>query len=190
MSLAKVEVEVKIPLKEYMSFSEAQNRLIKLLGAPKEDIIQRDTYFESPVRNFWQTDEAIRLREVKYESDQRNAELTYKGAKIGDTLKIREEISVSISSTENMKAILKKLGFSSLVTLQKRRLNWEEEDLIISLDWVNHLRAFIEIEITIPDNKVNTETNKLILSKVHELLPEWKGEEERRSYLEMLITRG
>ncbi len=182
-----VEAEIKIPLKGYFSFSDAKIRFTQILGSPREEVIQRDTYFMSPVQNFWLTDEAFRLREVQGESNHTKSEITYKGPKLGQSMKIREEISVSISNAEDMRYILKQLGFSSYITIQKKRINWVVEGLVVSLDHFDNLGSFLEIEFSSEGDEVNKGVKNLIFSKVQELIPSWAGEEERRSYLELIV---
>ncbi len=96
-----IEVEVKARLKPDTL------QMIKALGAvPIGTEHHRDIYFNSPVRDFRVSDEALRIR-VKEEG----ARLTYKGPKLDRETKSRKELTVKIDDSEAMMQILLSLGF-------------------------------------------------------------------------------
>ncbi|MHA1214049.1 MAG: class IV adenylate cyclase [Candidatus Hodarchaeales archaeon] len=185
-----MEVEIKIPLNEKYSFSKITDFLTEKYGPPKEKIVQLDQYYQTPIRNFWETDKALRLRRIIYENNQEVSELTYKGPKVGSSLKVREEFTVEISDTLQFHKILEKLGFSVFGSVKKERINWSANNISISLDNVESLGTFLEIEIQTEKSldKIDT-AKKKILSMLNEFLPEWDGLEERKSYLELLMRK-
>ncbi|MHA1973261.1 MAG: class IV adenylate cyclase [Candidatus Hodarchaeales archaeon] len=185
-----MEVEIKIPLNEKYSSLKIMNSLTKKFGSPIEKIVQIDKYFQSPIRNFWDTDEALRLRRIIYENGKETTELTYKGPKIGSSLKVREEITVSVSDTNQFHKILENLGFFAFGSVKKERINWVSENISISLDNVEGLGTFLEMEIQTEKSRVEIETaKKRIFTMLNELLPEWDRVEERKSYLELLMRK-
>ncbi|NHJ02079.1 MAG: class IV adenylate cyclase [Candidatus Heimdallarchaeota archaeon] len=185
-----MEVEIKIPLKEYfLTYSDAVFYFTETLGSPSEDLYQKDTYFQSPIHNFWQTDEAFRLRETQVSSGSEKIEMTYKGAKIGQSMKIREETTVLISNAKDLKTILHKLGFTSHIVVEKQRINWVRDNFTLSLDQVKDLGIFLELEATIPKEEIDERITDIFQKKVQEILPSWNGNEDRKSYLELLITK-
>ena len=106
-----LEVEVKayaVDLKEIEA---------KILGMGAETTWegeQVDTYYNHPERDFAKTDEALRIRKEK----KRNA-LTYKGPKVDNLSKTREEIQFSIEDPEAAGTMLERLGFSEAGVVKK-----------------------------------------------------------------------
>ena len=184
-------MEIKIPLSSKNSYKQIIKNLTKKLGEPVSQVIQKDSYFQSPIENFWETDRALRLRETIFPSKTISTELTYKGPKQGDSLKIREELNLEIKNSKNALLILERLGFHLFKTIKKSRTSWEHDLMTISFDIVEHLGQFLEIELLVEENEIDIELNqKKIISMVKNLIPEWDGKEERKSYLELLILKG
>ncbi|MFX1282353.1 MAG: class IV adenylate cyclase [Promethearchaeota archaeon] len=186
-----MEIEMKIPLKPKYSIDKIVTLLSKKFGAHSEEITQIDTYFTSPNHNFMKSDEALRLRQILTESGEEKIEITYKGPKQGKTMKIRDEITIEVSNIINAKRILLNLGFQIFTKIKKKRMNWIQNNIIISFDRVEGLGLFLEIE-TITTSEHSEEITKRkdkIIHIVREVLPNWSGEDERRSYLELLIEK-
>ena len=186
-----MEIEIKIPLGKISSTDNIISHLTKIYGAPYTDINQFDTYFQSPFQDFWVTDEALRIRKIQSKNDADVIEITYKGPKRGKTMKIREELTIKVSDSDIALEIFKKIGFYSVATVEKRRINWRlKNTIIISYDEVKDLGPFLEIE-TISSNKPEeiSSKKKLINQIANEIVPNWDGTNERRSYLELLILQ-
>mgnify|MGYP002514136781 CR=1 FL=1 len=83
-----IEVEVKAKIG---SFEEMEKRLDEIGARKTKKEFQEDIYFNSPVVDFAQTDEALRIRTTK-ENDNTNIFITYKGPKIDSKSKTRKEI--------------------------------------------------------------------------------------------------
>lgn len=181
---------MKIPLEPFFSPDNILPHLSKKLGTPYAKIIQIDTYFQSPIRDYWQSDEALRIRQIRSKEVAEKVELTYKGPKEGKTMKIREEISVEASNKENLHYILQKIGFQDVAIVKKKRFNWRRYDAIISYDIVENLGSYLEIEL-ISAGKPNrtTRSKEKVNGIVKEIIPKWTGIEERRSYLELLLIK-
>jgi adenylate cyclase class 2 len=188
-----MEIEIKIPLsKEHSDIIAAISQLNAILGQPSEEVFQSDTYFQSPVRDFSKSDEALRVRRVRSENGRNTIEMTYKGAKKGDEMKIREEITIQVSDAQTTHVILARLGFLETMTVKKHRTNWYSiEEVQVSLDRVEGLGTFLEIELLVMNLIEDVGQGK---ERIHQivktLLPNWDGTEERRSYLEMLLDTG
>ena len=173
-----IEVEVKAKITQ-------PDKIIKHLKTqakfPKE-IHQIEIYFNAPDRDFRITDEALRIR-----ISSEGPALTYKGPKIGNLIdKTREEISVNINDLQKTRIILEKLGFQEVDKVSKKRLLFQFNDLSISVDFVENLGEFIEIEgLVTTENEIEIK-RKEILEFLNEL--EVPLEDcERRSYLELLL---
>ena len=72
--------------------------------------------------------------------------LTYKGLVSEGPLKSREEWEVSTSDADTITEILRRLGFTSILTYDKRRETWRFEDCLVELDEPPHVGLFVEIE--------------------------------------------
>jgi len=181
-----IEVEVK-----FKAFDGIEEKLksagFELVGEKLEE----DVYFNSPVRDFRQTDEALRVRREYGETE--NARLTYKGKKLDSITKTREEITVDVSDSEAMKLILQKLGFKAVATVRKRRKIYRLGDVIACVDEVDNLGKFVELEIDVEDAMdAGRETG---LEKAREKIAELAKslglgsleESITSSYLEMLL---
>ncbi len=186
-----MEIELKIPLKVYFSNDSVISNISKKFGTPSEEITQIDTYFTSPIRDFWISDEALRLRHILNVSGQEKIEITYKGPKQGKSMKIREEITIEASNSNNAKKILQNLGFQVFTKIKKKRMNWRKNNFVISFDRVEDLGSFLEIETTttLESSEEITKSKEKIIHLAREIIPNWSGEDERKSYLELKIEK-
>lgn len=186
-----MEIEIKIPLEINCSSLNVITRISEKLGPPLEELIQIDTYFQNPMRNFRLSDEALRVRLIQFETGKKKVEITYKGPKQGTTMKVREEITIEVSNNKKAKKILENLGFQEVAKIRKKRINWYREGIILSLDEVEDLGSFLEIEVTTFPGQPDEITNgkKIILDLVKEIIPNWSGQDERKSYLELKLLK-
>ena len=179
------EVELKFPLPD----RERILGLLKEAGATAAaELSQCDRYFAHPSRDFAQTNEAFRIRQSGEEN-----RLTYKGPLLDKATKTRREIELSLAegaqTTEDMTAILIALGFSEVRSVKKTRvpyhLEWEGREMEVTVDDVEGLGCFLEIE-TLADDEDRIEAQDAILS----LAKHWELENsERRSYLTLLLEK-
>jgi adenylate cyclase class 2 len=178
------EVEQKFPIADA---ADGRERLRGLGAAFDSPIEQADTYFGHPARDFGQTDEALRLRQVGPENF-----VTYKGPKLDALTKTRREIEMGLESgvraSEQFAEILLALGFRRVLTVRKRRepghLTWEGQSVHIALDHIDQLGDFLELEIAADENGLPAA--KEALSKLASRLE--LASSERRSYLELLLA--
>jgi|Deesub1362A_J573_1020465.scaffolds.fasta_scaffold00105_25 adenylate cyclase class 2 len=168
-----IEVEVKVKL-DNPTITQKRIRELGFKFFKKER--QTDYYYSHPNRDFSQTDEALRVREVNG-----NFRLTYKGPKLDKVTKTREEIEISISDAKKMGTILNRLGFKEVGCVKKERITYRSEKFNIFLDDVEGLGKFIEIE-----KLEETYKPEELLEIVEELRVPIENI-ERRSYLELLL---
>jgi len=172
-----MEYEVKIRVG---SLQPLRARLASLGIRPTTNLTEKDTYFNSPTRDFRRTDEALRIRSTK-----EGTSLTYKGPKIGLAgIKAREELIVSVGPREAMEEILFRLGFTSTAVVEKIRETYRVEGTSVALDQVKGLGSFVEIEAS--PGLGEDEAVALIVRVRREL--EVHGEETTLSYLEMILA--
>ena len=194
--MIEVEIKVKISDPNLMRKKFENNGIYKL------SLNHEDTYFNMPkgLRDFRQTDEALRLRKsIEFNRDNKaktqkiNYYITYKGKKIDKTTKTREEIEVKITEIEDMKNILKFLGFREVFTVVKKR---ELYDFIFNdtriealIDYIPVLEQhFVEVEL-ITESYETVDENKEILFKFLSIFGIKKQESIRKSYLELIINK-
>lgn len=171
-----IEVEVKAKIN---SFKEIEEKLEKLGAVKSKNEFQEDIYFNSPVVDFAKTDEALRIR-----TTNNDIFITYKGPKIDKDSKTRKEIEMSIESSEKAKGIFEEIGFREVRTVRKNRQYYTYENFEISLDDIEGLDPYMEIEICLEDGKDYSEAQDKIF-KLFEKLGITEGF-ERTSYLELL----
>ncbi len=164
--MLEVEIKAKVKIKQI------QGKLNGLGARPLGEEHQRDIYFSHPCRDFKERDEALRVRRIKNEYF-----LTYKGPKLDEETKTREEIEIKVG--KGIVSLLEKLGFSKLREIEKKRSFYQWENLAISLDKVEGLGEFLEVEGTsyIDKERIFKLLKKLGISRKKLI---------RESYLEML----
>ena len=167
-----LEIEIKSACDDPVKIES----LLQELGAEfKATLLQRDTYFMHPCRDFKVTDEALRLRNENGEHT-----LHYKGPKIDAETKTREEIGLPISEPQLLLNILDRLGFKEAAVVEKHRKTYVLADIEIAIDEVTNLGSFVELEIQDAD----LEDAKSRLFELMEKLGLRKT--IRSSYLELL----
>lgn len=175
-----IEVEVKAKID---SFEEMEKKLEKIGAIKTKKEFQEDIYFNSPVVDFAKTDEALRIRTTK-ENDKTNIFITYKGPKIDSQSKTRKEIEMGIDDSKKCADIFEEIGFEKVRTVRKNRQYYEYENFEISLDDVEELDPYMEIETGLKDGEDYSEAQDEIF-KLFEKLGITDGF-ERTSYLELL----
>ncbi len=139
--------------------------------------VEEDVYFNSPVRDFRKSDEALRIRK-----DSEGIKLTYKGPKVDAETKTREEIEIRVDDYEKAMEIFDRLGFRTIRRVVKRRRIYRYEDVTICFDDVEGLGQFVEIEVKSGD----LESAKQKVFEVAKMLGFDPSNSIRESYLEML----
>jgi len=166
-----IEVEVKARAPEDIA------ERIAALGATLLVVENHhDLYFNSPLRDFRFSDEALRIR-IKEEG----ARLTYKGPKLDKTTKSRLEMTVKIDDPLQMEQILSSLGFVLSAQVRKQRTKYSCEGAVLALDEVEGLGRFVEVEAKGEGDY--EEQRQKVLSILSRL---GQHESIRSSYLELL----
>jgi len=173
-----VEVELKYKIKP-IEMQRLVKKLIQLGCKVERKSREVDVYYQHPVRDFRETDEALRLRVTG-----NKVELTYKGPRMSNRAKVREEVSVGVESFSKMDKVLRLLGFNPVAKVIKERVYYEcPNNICISLDDVQELGQFIELEYKGEldvDNAI-----EILLSFAKEL--GIKDKPIIKSYLELLL---
>jgi adenylate cyclase class 2 len=168
--------------------SPLEGKLAELGATVSEALEEVDRYFAHPARDFAATDEALRIRR-----QGQSASIAYKGPKVDPTTKTRREIELPLSPQEDAAAgwedLLSALGFTPVGDVRKRRRKatvwWEGRQVLVSLDEVDELGAFVELELIAGADQI--EPAKTCIASLADALGLADG--ERRSYLELLLER-
>lgn len=171
-----IEVEVKARISD---FKEMEVKLEKLGAVKSKTEFQEDIYFASPIADYAKTDEALRIR-----TTNNDIFITYKGPKLNSEAKTRKEVEMSIESAEKAKDIFTEIGFKPVRTVRKNRQYYNFRNFEISLDDVEGLPPYMEIEVALEDGEDYSDAQ----SKIFELFKELGITDgfERTSYMELL----
>jgi adenylate cyclase, class 2 len=174
--MLEVELKVRIP-----SLDPVREQLARKNARFSGRVHEHDIYYNAPHRNFAMTDEAVRVR---YTDD--HAVVTYKGPKIKKFgLKAREELNFAVESGTAFETMLLRLGFTKTTEVNKWRENYTLDTASISLDTVDELGTFAEIEVIAEDEGDNpTEQIGRIAKEIGV-----EGEPILQSYLELLLDK-
>ena len=171
-----IEVEVKARID---SFKEMEKNLKNIGAVKSKDEFQEDIYFASPIVDFGQTDEALRIR-----TTNRDTFITYKGPKLNEKAKTRKEVEMTIESANKARDIFEEIGFKAARTVRKNRQYYTFENFEISLDDVEGLPPYMEIEIALDESEDYTDAQKQIFELFSKL--GITDSFERTSYMELL----
>ncbi len=176
-----IEVEVKAHAPQNKGALE--EKLVEIGARRVGEEFQEDVYFNAPHRDFAQTDEALRIRKVTDESSEKIF-ITYKGAKMDEVSKTRKEVEVGVEDSYKVADIFKSLSFRPVATVRKNRTIYTLKDLVITLDEVQKVGSFVEIEKEIEEGEDTKEALDEIFATYSKI--GINDGFERRSYLELM----
>jgi adenylyl cyclase CyaB, putative len=172
-----LEIELKMKVKD---LSLIRERLLLHHATLLNKKHERDVYYNAPHRDFGMTDEALRIRFAG-----ECAVMTYKGPKIKKySMKAREELNTGVESGETCEGILQSLGFFRVAEVNKLRENFRYRGATISLDEVEGLGSYIEIEV-MESGEIKNPSE--LIEKIEKELG-IEGEPTLSSYLEMILS--
>ena len=178
------EVEQKFPVADLPTVAA---RLCGLGASARATIVQVDRYFSHPARDFAQTDEALRIRQIGEQNF-----ITYKGPKLDRVTKTRQELELPLAegatSAAQWTMLLQALGFKPVGEVRKVRqvldLTWLDSPIEIALDQVDGVGNFVELEVIADESGLDEAK-----SRIHTLATALGlSDAERRSYLELLLV--
>lgn len=163
-----------------------ERRLAELGVRWQSPVEQIDSYYRHPVRDFVQTDEALRIRRVNDSNF-----VTYKGPRLDKITKTRLEIELPLSAGDEgaagFNSLLRALGFQPVAQVRKRRrggsLMWQGREVQVALDQLPDVGSFIELEMMAEQDSLE-EAKRCIAALAAELK---LHDHERRSYLELTL---
>ncbi|MFC6835638.1 class IV adenylate cyclase [Halomarina ordinaria] len=146
---------------------------------------QADTYYDAPHRAFGETDEALRIRRETPADGEEAARITYKGPLVDGDSKTRAEFETGVDDGETMGAVLDRLGFTPVATVEKRRRVYSLDGYTVVLDEVTDLGQFVEIERECAEGAVEA-TREGVFERCRDLGLD-PDDQLRTSYLELLL---
>jgi adenylate cyclase class 2 len=135
------EVEVKVAAE----LDAVERRLDELDAELTGDVVQVDTYYDAPHRDFAETDEALRVRRETRDGET-TARITYKGPLVESESKTREEVETAVADGDDADSIFAHLGFEPAATVRKERRFYQYEGYTVTLDAVDDVGEYVEVE--------------------------------------------
>jgi adenylate cyclase, class 2 len=179
-----VEIELKLPLRNGKQVEAFLNKKAEVAYTS----FQHDMYYNAPHRDFLQDTNnvnewfRIRLAEGK-------AQINYKDWLPHDTKAKThcKEFEANVDSYEQLRQILDALNFSKLIDVKKTRKAWNYADVEVSIDLVEGLGEYIELEYKGRQTDVQLARDHLF--KVLGELGAKTGELDRRGYPYLLLQK-
>jgi adenylate cyclase class 2 len=176
------EIEVKLRT----AHEPVRERLAEFDATRIGGVVQEDTYYDAPHRSFAETDEALRLRRTRPADESTwSTEITYKGPLLDEESKSREEHETGIDDWDTADAILEQLGFDAAATVRKDRTSFSLGDCTVTLDDVEGLGEFVEVETETESESIDAPRER-VYDRVRDLGLD-PDEQLRRSYLGLLL---
>jgi len=180
IQISMIEVEVKVRIEGI----EGMEKRIKEQGAEyKGTLKQADEYFDFSDMRIFNSGGAFRVRAA--EGCYR---VTYKGCKKDKETTSREEIEIEVESREKVVKILERIGFIRLCEIKKKRKVYHLADLKISLDEVEGLGSFMEIE-GMANSEGEYRKKRGEIFRLLDKLGVSSGDISQKSYMEMALNR-
>jgi adenylate cyclase class 2 len=171
-----VEIEAKMKV---ASLAVIRDRLIALDAKLVGEFLERNTFFDTEDRSLLAADEGLRVRRNhELSSGKETCTITFKGPRQHGQLKSREETEVTAGSFESASALIERLGFTRVLSFEKRRDTWKLDGCEVDLDELPMLGTYVEIE----------GPREEAVLKVREKLQLSDRPLVRASYISMLMT--
>lgn len=147
----------EVELKLRTAHNPVRERLGAIGATATGHVVQTDTYYAAPHRDFETTNEVLRTRREQTLAEGEEARTTwttYKGPLVEHESKTRREEETVVENRGTIRSILDALGSTPLTTVEKERERFDYRDYSIVLDVVDGLREFVEIDREVPDSGI------------------------------------
>jgi len=135
---AKIKVDTLAPTRAKLESANAE-----FVG----DAVETNAIFDTEDRSLLAEDKGLRVRTARdAKSGKETCTVTYKGPRKHSALKSREETEMKVESFSAAIQLLRQLGFTQILSFEKRRQSWELGGCKVELDELPHLGCFVEIE--------------------------------------------
>lgn len=174
------EVEAKF---EVESFDRIEAQY--MFSAP---VLERDTYYQHPSRDFIDSDEWLRVRS-RSNCDQ--LLVCYKGSKEKSESGVKVRREIEFMASQEVVHLLDILGFIPLVKVEKYRrsavVEHEHWKKTITLDDVVGLGKYVEIEALVGEDQ---DKAGVVLSIERLAVQNGLSKPEKRGYAKMMLKKG
>jgi len=135
---AKMKVDSLDPVRE-----RVKNAGASLIG----EYLETNTFFDTDDRSLLAADQGLRIRRATVqESGEDIITITFKGPRQHGKLKSREEIELTVGDFDAATRLLESLGYSRVMSFQKKRQSWKLKNCRVELDELPQLGVYVEIE--------------------------------------------
>jgi adenylate cyclase class 2 len=139
-----IELEIKLRVE---SHEPVRRRLLELGADSQGRRMERNTFLDTPEGSLRKADCGLRLRETRKLPDgPLRSILTWKGPRLPGEMKRRDEREVGVDDPAAALNLLASLGFQPTLSFEKLRESWRCEGVLVELDTLPHLGAFVELE--------------------------------------------
>ena len=139
-----VEIEIKLKVEH---LAPVRDRLRQLGAQHVGEVMETNTFFDTPDRALLASDCGLRLRHTRNGATrQEKYVLTYKGPRGEGQVKKREEIEVGVDRADAAEQMMERLGYVRRLCFEKRRETWRLDECTVELDSLPELGSFVEIE--------------------------------------------
>lgn len=137
------EIEIKYTLENPEILIQKLNECAIYKG----EYQQSDTYYNPPHLDFLKNPENI-SRWLRLRSQKGYSSINYKSFYPEESFPKThcDEYETKVESVETLQAILNALDFKPLIVINKRRRSWDLDDVEISVDAIENLGTFVELE--------------------------------------------
>jgi len=140
-----IEIEAKVSVPDV----EVVRKRLREVGAePAGSVIETNTFFDTDDRSLLAADKGLRLRKKVNASDASDVKfiITFKGPRRHGQLKSREEVELGVEGEREAMSLLSCLGYSRILSFEKRRESWKLGGCHVELDELPHLGTYVEID--------------------------------------------
>ena len=109
--------------------------------------LETNVFLDTEDRSLLAADEGLRMRANRnVETGRSEYIITYKGPRQLGPLKSREEVELTVSSGPDAVTLLERLGYTTVISFEKRRESYRLAGCKIELDEMPYLGMFVEVE--------------------------------------------
>ncbi len=177
------EVEIKLIVKNPVKIEKQLLRMGKFIKSKK----QVDKYFTSPQKDFFAKKPTIEYLRVRYEDKKNHLNYSFCHLNKDNSLISTDEFETVIERPEIVEQILKKIGMICKVTVIKTRKYFEIKNFEVTLDHIDKLGDFLEIEAKKDFGSIN-KTKQACIQLLEKLNIEYERCPEM-GYPDMLIEK-
>ena len=162
----ETETEAKIKLADANAAKEVIG-ILDEIAEFKSKRFEINEFYDTAKKKHKKNDEFVRLRTYRSGRSEKYA-VTFKGKKIEDKYKSREEFEVEVSDSNEMKNILIAMGYEKVFSFEKKRITYEliigNKKCLVEIDELPLLGFYCEVEGN-SNKTIDTALKHLELSK-------------------------